>query len=36
MLEGVNGFEGTPCIFMVRFVESEGVSGSLVVNANEN
>jgi hypothetical protein len=36
MLEVVNDFEGAPRIFMVRFVELEGVCGSLIVDADEN
>jgi len=35
-LEVVNDFEGTSHIFMVRFVEQEGVGGSLVVDTDED
>ena len=36
MMEGVDGFKGASRIFMVRFVESEGVSGGLIVNTDED
>jgi len=36
MLEVVNDFEGAPRIFMVGFVELEGVGGSLVVDADKD
>jgi len=35
-LEVVNDFEGASRIFMVGFVELEGVGGSLVVDADKD